>query len=123
MPQDGARDVGRHRRNQLCNRCGKAEGDPIGYGQQPDTPVTLLQDLEKYSDDERIFQGPRTPDNPLPDFLFWCSGCAQILIETGDPVLNFRELGYQENDPSGPYAQALRKYGRETGRIISPRED
>ena len=110
MPQhqNGGNMAGKHRRNLLCNHCGKAEGDPGADGQ----PVTLLIDLEEYADDARIWQAPRAPENPLPLFLVWCSECAREMVHAGDPIADFREIGYTDNDPNGPYARYLAKHGR-----------
>jgi hypothetical protein len=111
--------IGRHRRNPLCNYCGKGEGEPTGSGPDPSEPVTLLIDLEEYEDGDRLFQAPRSPDNPLPQFLVWCTGCARYMVEEGDPITSFREYGHPDNSPDGPYAKYLKRHG--ASKITGPR--
>ncbi|MCZ4097289.1 MULTISPECIES: hypothetical protein [unclassified Streptomyces] len=102
-------DMGRHSAgNRLCSYCGKAEGDLVG-GADPDARVAVLIDLEEYTDEDRIFQGRRTPDNPLGLFLIWCVGCACSMVDEGDPITSFREMGYPDNSPDGPYARYLHR--------------
>jgi hypothetical protein len=103
--------AGKHRRNLLCNHCGKAEGEPQG-GDDPEELVSLLIDLEEYDDGDRVFQAPRSPDNPLPPYLVWCVGCARVTVDEGDPITNFREFGFPDNSPNGPFAQYLARHGR-----------
>jgi hypothetical protein len=92
--------MGKHRRNQLCNHCGRAQGDPLPDGGS----VRLLVDLEEYPDEARVFQAPRSPANPLPLYLVWCVDCAKLLVDLGDPITSFREYGLPDNAPDGPYA-------------------
>jgi hypothetical protein len=106
--QDGRKMAGKHRRNQLCNHCGKAEGDTGSDGER----LSLLIDLEDYEDEERIFQGRRSPENPLPLYLVWCRECACQMVHAGDPIASFRELGFPDNSPDGPYARYLARHGR-----------
>lgn len=100
--------VGKHSRNALCNNCGKAESDR----DSDDNPVSLLQDLEEYADEDRIWQGERTPDNPLPQFLVWCLDCAKLMLQAGEPITQFREFGYEDKPDQGPYHRYLREHGR-----------
>jgi hypothetical protein len=104
----GGSMAGKHRRNPLCFHCGRAEGDLAEDGKR----VTLLQDLDDYADSDRIWQGARSPDNPLPQFLVWCIECAKLMVQAGDPIMNFREFGYEDKPDDGPYAQYLRRHGR-----------
>ena len=113
--------MGRHRRNQLCNHCGKAEGSCRG---DEDERVSLLLDLEEYADEDRVFQAPRSPENPLPQFLTWCFSCARQIAMAGDPIENFREFGFPDNSPDGPYARwlAANRRGFSWNRSRSPRK-
>lgn len=108
----GARMAGKHRRSDpRCNHCHKVEGELQGGADRQET-VRLLTDLEIYDDEERVFQAPRQPGNPLPEFLVWCVGCARDMADHGDPIENFQEFGYESNSPEGPYARYLQRVGR-----------
>jgi hypothetical protein len=101
---------GKRRANQLCNFCGKREGEAFG----PDNPgecVTLLIDLEEYTEADRVWQAPRGPENPMPVFQVWCTACARQMVHAGDPIERFREFGYPDNSPDGPYAKYLAIHG------------
>ncbi|GAB2572709.1 hypothetical protein GCM10027168_01950 [Streptomyces capparidis] len=102
--------AGKHRRNRLCNHCGKTAGAPST--KFPGKQVSLLVDLEEYADEERIFQAPRSADNPLPLFLVWCTDCATEMIEAGDPIVDYQEIGFPKGSLDGPYAQILKRFGK-----------
>ncbi|AEW95601.1 hypothetical protein SCATT_32300 [Streptantibioticus cattleyicolor NRRL 8057 = DSM 46488] len=71
--------------------------------------MTLLIDLERYEPEDMVWQAPGTP---LPRSLVWCTECAIQMSFAGDPIDNFREFGFPDNSPDGPYAQFLRRRGR-----------